>query len=45
MTTQPQVLMPKVLIVSPVALEAQGSDVATLMRSLTGELERRCFPV
>ena len=37
-------IQPKVLIVSPVALDAQASDVATFMRSLTSELLRRGYP-
>jgi glycosyltransferase involved in cell wall biosynthesis len=44
MMSQVQVLIPKVLIVSPVALDAQGSDIATFMLSLVGELEHRGYP-
>jgi phosphatidyl-myo-inositol alpha-mannosyltransferase len=35
---------PKVLIVSPVALDAQGSDVATVLSSLTSKLKQQDYP-
>jgi glycosyltransferase involved in cell wall biosynthesis len=37
-------IQPKVLIVSPVPLDAQACEVATFMRSLTSELKRRGYP-
>ncbi len=36
--------LPKVLLVSPVALDSQGSDLATFMRILVGELVRLGYP-